>query len=79
MGVYTNLQDVFLNRARNSKVTVAIYLVSGYQVRGVIKGFDNYVIAVENEGRQQIVYKHAISTINPFSPISLAPDREDSN
>lgn len=65
-----NLQDVFLNQIRKEHIPVTIYLVSGYQLKGTVKGFDNFTIVLENESKQQqLVYKHAISTISPAKSI----------
>jgi host factor-I protein len=66
-----NLQDVFLNRARKDNIGITIFLVNGYQIKGVVKGFDNYTIVLENEEKQQLIYKHAISTIIPMKQIDL--------
>ncbi|MFO7636976.1 MAG: RNA chaperone Hfq [Clostridia bacterium] len=66
-----NLQDVFLNQLRRDRVGVVVFLVNGFQLRGFIKGFDNFVIVLEIEGKQQVVYKHAISTISPVQPINM--------
>lgn len=63
-----NLQDSFLNQVRKESTPVVIYLMNGFQLRGWVKGFDNFTIIIENEGKQQMVYKHAISTIAPFRP-----------
>jgi len=64
------LQDTFLNLVRKEKITVTIYLVNGARLKGVIKGFDKFVILLKNEV-QQIVYKHAVSTISPEKDIHL--------
>ncbi|MBZ2173802.1 RNA chaperone Hfq [Schnuerera sp. xch1] len=66
-----NLQDVFLNKARKENKEVTVYLVNGYQIKGLVKGFDNYIIIIESEGKQQLIYKHAVSTIIPNKPIYL--------
>jgi host factor-I protein len=63
-----NLQDSFLNQIRKENTQVVIYLMNGFQLRGWVKGFDNFTIIIENEGKQQMVYKHAVSTIAPFKP-----------
>lgn len=60
-----NLQDFVLNQVRKEAITVTVFLVNGFQIFGVIRSFDNYVIVLEVDGRQQMVYKHAISTIIP--------------
>ena len=66
-----NLQDLFLLSARRNRVSVTIFLVNGFQMRGVITGFDSFVVVLESDGRQQMLYKHAISTIVPASNIDL--------
>jgi host factor-I protein len=66
-----NLQDVFLNKARRESIGITIFLVNGYQIKGQVKGFDNYTIILESEDRQQLIYKHAISTIIPMRQIDL--------
>lgn len=66
-----NLQDLFLLSARRSRVSATIFLVNGFQMRGVITGFDSFVVVLESDGRQQMLYKHAISTIVPASSIDL--------
>lgn len=66
-----NLQDLFLLSARRSRVSVTVFLVNGFQMRGVITGFDSFVVVLESDGRQQMLYKHAISTIVPASGIDL--------
>ena len=66
-----NLQDVFLNQARKEKIPVTIFLTNGFQFRGVVKGFDNYIVILDCDGRQNLVYKHAMSTVVPSRPLSL--------
>jgi len=61
-----NYQDLILNQVRKDSMPVTVFLTSGFQIRGVIKGFDNYVVVIESENKQQMVYKHAISTIIPL-------------
>ncbi len=65
-----NLQDIFLNQMRKEKIPVTMYLVNGARISGTIKGFDNFVILLKHEN-QQLVYKHAISTIIPEKPVEL--------
>ncbi len=55
-----NLQDTFLNQARKENIPSTVYLVNGFQIRGLIRGFDNFTVALESEGKQMLVYKHAI-------------------
>lgn len=66
-----NLQDAFLNQVRKDKILVTIYLVNGFQIRGLVKGFDNFTVVVELDGKQQLVYKHAISTVAPMKPVAI--------
>ena len=66
-----NLQDVFLNQARREKITVTIYLTNGFQFKGVVRGFDSFTVILDCEGSQNLVYKHAISTIIPSKTISI--------
>ena len=66
-----NFQETFLLRARRESVPVTMFLMNGFQMRGVIRGFDAFVVVLESEGRQQLIYKHAISTIAPIRPIPL--------
>ena len=65
-----NLQDIFLNQMRKEKIPVTMYLVNGARLTGVIKGFDNFVILLKQEN-QQLIYKHAISTIIPDKPVEV--------
>ena len=67
-----NLQELFLNQARRDRQTVTMFLVNGFQMRGIVRGFDCFVVVLESEGRQQMIYKHAISTIVPQFPVELA-------
>lgn len=66
-----NLQDVFLNQVRKDKITVVIYLTNGFQLKGNVRGFDNFIVILEAEGKQQMIYKHAISTIIPAKEVQL--------
>lgn len=68
-----NLQDVFLNRARQEHTNVTVFLMNGYQLRGQISGFDAFVVILMSDAKQQVIYKHAISTIIPERAISLEP------
>lgn len=64
-----NLQDIFLNGARKNRIPVTIYLTNGFQLKGMVKGFDSFTVVLDSEGKQMLIYKHAISTINPAKPI----------
>ena len=69
-----NLQDLFLNQARRTGAPVTVFLMNGFQMRGVITGFDSFVILLFSDGKQQMIYKHAVSTITPSVPIRLTQD-----
>ena len=71
MNKILNLQDVFLNQARKYKIPVTIYLTNGFQFKGMVRGFDNYIVILDCDGKQNLVYKHAISTIIPVKPIPI--------
>ena len=66
-----NLQDLFLNQARKMDMPLTVFLVNGFQIRGSVTGFDNFTVVLSSEGRQQLIYKHAISTIAPLNQIDL--------
>ncbi|MHB8171103.1 MAG: RNA chaperone Hfq [Thermincolia bacterium] len=67
-----NLQDSFLNQVRKENIPVTIYLVNGFQLKGTVRGFDNFTVILEQDGKQQMVYKHAISTISPMKAINTS-------
>ncbi len=67
-----NLQDVFLNQVRKENVGVIIHLTNGFQLRGNVRGFDNFTVILDATGKQMMVYKHAISTITPMQPLKNA-------
>ena len=66
-----NLQDVFLSSARRGEIPVTVFLVNGFQMRGTITGFDSFVVVLMTDSKQQIIYKHAISTIVPERAVPL--------
>ena len=66
-----NLQDIFLLQAKRDKLPVTMFLMNGFQMRGVITGFDAFVVILDSDGRQQVIYKHAISTIAPVRAVDL--------
>ncbi len=72
-----NLQDVFLNHVRKEHIYVTIYLTNGFQLKGLVKGFDNFTVVLDTEGKQQLVYKHAISTIIPARQVPLLTNNGD--
>ena len=67
-----NLQDAILKEVRRDKVPVTLFLMNGFQLRGTITGYDSFVVVLDSEGKQQMIYKHAISTIIPMRPIDLS-------
>ena len=67
------LQDLFLNEVRRERQLVTVFLMNGFQMKGVITGFDSFVVTLVSEGRQQMIYKHAISTVVPGRPVRISP------
>ena len=68
----TNLQEAILKECRKDKVPVTLFLMNGFQLRGTITGFDSFVVVLVTDGRQQMIYKHAISTLAPIKPLKAA-------
>lgn len=66
-----NLQDLLLNQLRKEKIQVTVFLTNGFQLKGIVKGFDNFVVLLESEGKQHMLYKHAISTVCPSRSVNL--------
>lgn len=73
-----NLQDLFLLRIRQDRLPVTVFLMNGFQMRGIITGYDPFVVVLDSDGRQQVIYKHAISTITPVRPADLRDAEEES-
>ena len=71
-----NLQEVVLTQLRRERRAVTVFLMNGFQIRGYITGFDAFIVVVNTDGKQQFIYKHAISTITPEHPIALYPPEE---
>ena len=71
-----NLQDIFLTGARKNKIQVIIYLTNGFQLKGYVRGFDSFTVVLDSEGKQMLVYKHAITTITPAKPILFSNEEE---
>lgn len=71
-----NIQDMFLNQLRKESIPVTVYLTNGFQIRGLIRAFDNFTIVIDSEGRQQMIYKHAISTFTPQRNVSLMQESD---
>ena len=66
-----NIQDVFLNQARKDAVAITVHLMNGFQIKGTVRGFDNFTVVIDSMGKQQLIYKHAISTITPAKPVKI--------
>ena len=71
-----NLQDLFLLRAREDRLNVTVFLMNGFQMRGIITGYDPFVVVLDTDGKQQVIYKHATSTIVPIRPVELREAEE---
>jgi len=71
-----NLQDIFLNGARKNKIPLTLYLINGFQLKGNVTGFDNFTVVLNCDGKQMMVYKHAISTISPLKPILVSGEED---
>ncbi|MBQ9147981.1 MAG: RNA chaperone Hfq [Oscillospiraceae bacterium] len=67
-----NLQDAILKECRRDKVPVTLFLMNGFQLRGIVTGFDSFVVVLVSDGKQQMIYKHAISTLAPIRPLKAA-------
>ena len=65
-----NLQDIFLTKVRKQSLPVTVFLMNGFQMRGSVTGFDSFTVVLDTDGRQQVIYKHAISTIVPLHPVA---------
>ena len=72
-----NLQDLLLSKLRRSRMGATVFLINGFQIRGEIRGFDSFVVVIYSEGKQQMVYKHAISTVTPSRPVQYSPSESD--
>lgn len=68
----TNLQDAILTEVKRDRVPVTLFLMNGFQLRGTITGFDSFVVVLVTDGKQQMIYKHAISTLAPIRPLKAA-------
>ena len=72
MSEAVNLQDAILREVRRDRVPVTLFLMNGFQLRGIVTGFDSFVVVLVTDGRQQMIYKHAISTLAPIRPLKAA-------
>ncbi|MFD1018274.1 RNA chaperone Hfq [Thalassobacillus hwangdonensis] len=71
MAQSVNIQDNFLNQLRKDRVQVTVFLLNGFQLRGTVKAFDNFTVLLEADGKQQLIFKHAISTFSPSKNVQL--------
>ena len=69
-----NLQDAFLNQLRRDKISVTMFLMNGFQMHGIVRGFDGFTVVLDSEGKQQLIYKHAISTVVTPKCVDLGAD-----
>ena len=74
MQTKANLQDIFLIKTKRDKLPVTVFLMNGFQLRGVIAGFDAFAVVLDSEGKQQLIYKHAISTVVPARPVDFTEE-----
>ena len=67
-----NLQEAILKECRKEKVPVTLFLMNGFQLRGIVTGYDSFVVVLVSDGKQQMIYKQAISTLAPIRPLKAA-------
>lgn len=67
-----NLQDAFLNQMRKEGIQTTVYLINGFQLKGTVKGFDNFTVIIDSDGKQMLIYKHAVSTVTPMRPVNTS-------
>ena len=72
MSESTNLQEAILKECCRDKVPLTLFLMNGFQLRGIVTGFDSFVVVLVSDGKQQMIYKHAISTLAPVRPLKAA-------
>ena len=66
------LQDAILNEVCRDRIPVTLFLMNGFQLRGTVTGFDSFVVVLVTDGKQQMIYKHAISTLAPIRSLKAA-------
>ncbi len=72
-----NLQDNFLNQIRKENMLSTVFLINGYQIKGIVRSFDSFTLLLEVDGKQQLVYKHAVSTIIPMRNVNLKQEEPE--
>ncbi|MBQ0137779.1 MAG: RNA chaperone Hfq [Kurthia sp.] len=71
-----NLQDMYLNQLRKNSIFLTVFLLNGFQLKGTVKSFDNFTVLLESEGKQHLIFKHAISTFSPSKSVELTDSEE---
>lgn len=71
-----NLQDMYLNQLRKNSIFLTVFLLNGFQLKGTVKSFDNFTVLLESEGKQHLIFKHAISTFSPSKSVELTDQEE---
>lgn len=71
MSKLVNIQDQYLNTLRKEKIPLTVIFINGFQLRGKIKSFDNFTVLLDSDGKEQLIYKHAISTFVPVKNVNL--------
>lgn len=71
-----NLQDMYLNQLRKNSIFLTVFLLNGFQLKGTVKSFDNFTVLLEAEGKQHLIFKHAISTFSPSKSVELVDQEE---
>ena len=69
-----NLLDLILNEVRREHTAVTMFLMNGFQLKGIVTGFDAFVILLQSDGKQQMIYKHAVSTMTPMTPVRMTQE-----
>ncbi len=69
-----NIQDIYLNQLRKNNIFVTVFLLNGFQLKGLVKSYDNFTVLFESDGKQQLIYKHAISTFAPSKPVNITEE-----
>ena len=72
-----NLQDNFLNQVRKGKIPITLFLINGFKIKGTVKSFDNFTLLLEVNGEQQMIYKHAVSTLIPSKNLNIFENQEE--
>ncbi len=71
-----DVQSDFLNDLKKNKISVTVFLVNGVKLQGIITWFDSFSLLLRRDGHTQLIYKHAVSTIMPSTPVDIKIDEE---